>query len=173
MTEYLTTAVHSPWGEFTVITAPQGLVFVGSPGRVGLNEWQQFAPQWRTAAAAPMPSDQAVALQMAFTAYFTGAQHTVQWPLAPFSTGTPQQQQVWQALAAVPYGTTISYTALAARCGLAHAVRAVASAVGKNPLLIVLPCHRIVRQDGSVGQYRAGTAMKQQLITFEHDQLTV
>jgi O-6-methylguanine DNA methyltransferase len=49
----------------------------------------------------------------------------------------------------------------------------VASAVGKNPLLIVLPCHRIVRQDGSVGQYRAGTAMKQQLITFEHDQLTV
>ena len=80
---------------------------------------------------------------------------------------TAFQRQVWDALRMVPAGTTISYSALAKRVGRPSAVRAVASAVAKNPVAIVVPCHRVIPIDGSTGQYRWGTKRKEELLRAE------
>jgi methylated-DNA-[protein]-cysteine S-methyltransferase len=81
--------------------------------------------------------------------------------------GTLFQQQVWQALWAIPYGVTLSYKALAERLGQPNAVRAVAAAVGRNPLSIVIPCHRIIGADGSLTGYAGGLDRKRALLALE------
>ncbi|WP_308718946.1 methylated-DNA--[protein]-cysteine S-methyltransferase [Komagataeibacter xylinus] len=81
--------------------------------------------------------------------------------------GTPFQHQVWQALRAVPCGHTVTYTELAARIGRPTAVRAVAGACAANRLAVVVPCHRVIRHDGSLSGYRWGVARKQALLARE------
>lgn len=81
--------------------------------------------------------------------------------------GTVFQQKVWQALREIPYGTTVTYSELAKRIGAPNAVRAVASACAANTLAVVIPCHRVVRQDGSLSGYRWGIARKKALIEKE------
>jgi len=81
--------------------------------------------------------------------------------------GTAFQQRVWQALRDIPPGTTVSYSALAARIGRPAAVRAVAQACAANPVAVVIPCHRVVRTDGSLSGYRWGLARKRALIDRE------
>lgn len=81
--------------------------------------------------------------------------------------GTAFQQQVWQALRTIPYGETISYQQLAKAIGKPKAVRAVASACGANKLAIVIPCHRVVRGDGSLSGYRWGVSRKAQILRRE------
>lgn len=81
--------------------------------------------------------------------------------------GTVFQQKVWQALREIPYGTTVTYSELAKRIGAPTAVRAVASACAANTLAVVIPCHRVVRQDGSLSGYRWGIARKKALIDKE------
>lgn len=80
---------------------------------------------------------------------------------------TNLQQTVWQELTKVPYGTTISYEELALRIGNPKAVRAVATAVGENPLSIVIPCHRIIRKNGEIGEYHWGSDVKKKLLAYE------
>ena len=81
--------------------------------------------------------------------------------------GTAFQRRVWQALQAIPPGTTTSYTALAKRIGAPKAVRAVAHACAANPLAVAIPCHRVVRSDGSISGYRWGVERKRALIERE------
>ncbi|PLY45064.1 bifunctional DNA-binding transcriptional regulator/O6-methylguanine-DNA methyltransferase Ada [Lelliottia sp. F153] len=81
--------------------------------------------------------------------------------------GTAFQQQVWQALRAIPCGETASYQQVASAIGKPNAVRAVASACAANKLAIVIPCHRVVRNDGALSGYRWGTARKAQLLQRE------
>jgi len=81
--------------------------------------------------------------------------------------GTAFQRQVWEALRAVPAGSTISYAELAARIGRPSATRAVANACGANPLAVAVPCHRIVRVDGGLGGYRWGVDRKRELLDRE------
>lgn len=81
--------------------------------------------------------------------------------------GTAFQRKVWDALRRIPPGTTVSYTELANNVGEARAVRAVANACGQNPLAIVIPCHRAVRSDGTIGGYRWGIEMKTGLLETE------
>lgn len=83
--------------------------------------------------------------------------------------GTDFQRQVWTALMSVPYSTTITYRQLAERIGRPSAVRAVANAVAANPLSILIPCHRIVPADGSVGQYAGGAHLKRLLLELERN----
>jgi AraC family transcriptional regulator of adaptative response/methylated-DNA-[protein]-cysteine methyltransferase len=82
--------------------------------------------------------------------------------------GTPFQQRVWQALRDVPRGTTCSYTELARRAGVPHAIRAVAGACASNPVAVFVPCHRIVRRDGGLGGYGGGLARKRELLRYEN-----
>lgn len=84
--------------------------------------------------------------------------------------GTAFQQRVWQALRKVPFGTTISYAELAASIGAPRAIRAVASACAANKLAVAIPCHRVVRTDGSLSGYRWGVARKRALLECEAKQ---
>src|SRR3989338_6658396 len=81
--------------------------------------------------------------------------------------GTPFQRKVWNKLREIPYGKTWSYAKLAREIGCPRAVRAVGNAVGKNKLLIVVPCHRVIRSDGSVGGYAGGPKKKKWLLALE------
>ena len=81
--------------------------------------------------------------------------------------GTPFQQQVWQALATIPYGERWSYRELAEATGNPKAVRAVGLANGKNPVSIIVPCHRVVGADGSLTGYGGGLPAKQFLLDLE------
>ena len=101
-----------------------------------------------------------------FREYFAGKRTTFSFSLD--LRGTPFQQKVWKALGNVPYGSTITYSELAKRAGVPRAVRAVASAVARNPVGIVVPCHRIVPASGSQpGKYAWGTEKKRWLLELE------
>ncbi|HET8818876.1 MAG TPA: methylated-DNA--[protein]-cysteine S-methyltransferase [Xanthomonadaceae bacterium] len=97
--------------------------------------------------------------------YFAGRRRTFDLPLAP--RGTDFQRETWQALATIPYGSTISYAELAQRVERPKAVRAVGAANGRNPLPIVLPCHRVIGADGSLTGFGGGLPTKQFLLELE------
>ena len=99
------------------------------------------------------------------TAYFAGALHTFNLDLAP--RGTPFQLRVWRALAEIPYGTTISYRQLAERVGNPNASRAVGLANGRNPISIIVPCHRVIGANGALVGYGAGVERKRWLLAME------
>jgi len=154
----LTIATQTFWLGSTT----KGLAFVGSANGSD-DEWQKFLP---TATATLDPTANQGASQ-ALTAYFAGQGTDFSLPL-DLSHGTAFQQQVWQGLRQIPYGETRSYTTLAQQLKRPTATRAIASAVGRNPILIFVPCHRILRKDGQLGGYRGGLPMKQQLLRLEH-----
>jgi methylated-DNA-[protein]-cysteine S-methyltransferase len=97
--------------------------------------------------------------------YFAGSRRHFDLPLAP--RGTPFQLGVWRALATIAYGTTISYRELAGRMGQPSAVRAVGAANGRNPLPIVVPCHRVIGADGSLTGFGGGLPTKRFLLRLE------
>jgi methylated-DNA-[protein]-cysteine S-methyltransferase len=97
--------------------------------------------------------------------YFRGERQRFELPLAP--VGTPFQRQVWNTLAGIAYGQTISYAQLAQRVGKPTAMRAVGAANGRNPLPIVLPCHRVIGADGSLTGFGGGLPTKQYLLQLE------
>lgn len=81
--------------------------------------------------------------------------------------GTDFQKKVWEVLEKVPYGKTVSYSSLAEKLGDKNKVRAVANAVSKNPILIKIPCHRVIGLDGKLHGFRAGIKMKEKLLQLE------
>lgn len=98
-------------------------------------------------------------------AYFAGELTDFDLPLAP--RGTPFQLRVWQALRDIPYGRTQSYGQLAARVGNPKASRAVGLANGRNPISIVVPCHRVIGAGGELTGYGGGLERKRQLLALE------
>jgi len=99
-------------------------------------------------------------------AFFEGKLQTFDLPLAP-RVGTDFQRQVWSELRRVPFGTTISYSQLAAQVERPSAVRAVGAANGRNPIPIIVPCHRVIGSDGSLTGYAGGVKLKQSLLDHE------
>jgi len=98
-------------------------------------------------------------------AYFAGNLRVFDLPLA--LAGTSFQQRVWQEIGRLAYGTTVSYGELARRLGTPRSVRAVAGATGRNPLAIVIPCHRVIGADGSLTGYGGGLERKRWLLRLE------
>jgi methylated-DNA-[protein]-cysteine S-methyltransferase len=99
------------------------------------------------------------------TAYFEGQLTAFDLPLAP--TGTPFQQRVWAELRRIPYGVTTTYGTLAERLGSPNASRAVGLANGRNPLGIIIPCHRVVGANGKLVGYGGGLWRKEALLALE------
>jgi methylated-DNA-[protein]-cysteine S-methyltransferase len=99
-------------------------------------------------------------------AYFTGARERFELSL-DLSAGTPFQQAVWRQLDTIPYGETRSYTELAAMLGRSDRVRAVGAAAGRNPLPILVACHRVIGADGRLTGYLGGLQRKQALLDGE------
>jgi len=98
--------------------------------------------------------------------YFAGRRSAFELPL-DMSRGTHFQQTVWQALLRIPAGTTTTYGALAAQLDRPRAVRAVAAAVGRNPISVIVPCHRVVGADGALTGYAGGLDRKRRLLALE------
>ena len=149
-----------------VYDSPFGpLVLVGDDDAVT----HLFLPNTGLAAAGPTPGPVPKALQQAveqLDEYFAGTRTEFDLPLR-FTSGTAFQQQVWRALADIPYGQTISYAELATWVGRPGAFRAVGQANGANPLAIVYPCHRVIASGGGLGGYGGGLHLKQQLLNLE------
>ena len=98
--------------------------------------------------------------------YFDGKKKEFTFVINP--TGTEFQKKVWQELVTIPYGKTCSYLDLSKRLGDVKAIRAVAAANGKNPLWIVIPCHRVIGRDGSLTGYAGGLWRKKWLLEHEN-----
>ena len=97
--------------------------------------------------------------------YFSG--ETIQFSVPIAAKGTPFQQSVWQALTTIPYGETWSYAQLADAIGNPKAVRAVGLANGKNPVSVIVPCHRVIGKNGKLTGYAGGVERKQRLLVIE------
>ncbi|EDK72489.1 methylated-DNA--protein-cysteine methyltransferase [candidate division TM7 genomosp. GTL1] len=97
--------------------------------------------------------------------YFQGKRRTFTFPYT--FHGTDFQKRVWHALEHIPYGETSSYQKIASSIGKPHAVRAVGTAIGSNPISIAVPCHRVLRTDGGLGGYAGGLASKRLLLRTE------
>ena len=106
-----------------------------------------------------------LAVQQQLNEYFAGERTCFTIPLAP--VGTPFQRQVWQALCKIPYGETYTYGQLAATIGNPHACRAVGMANHRNPIAIMIPCHRVIGADGTLTGYAGGLEMKRFLLELE------
>ena len=100
-----------------------------------------------------------------FGRYFAG--HAMHFDIPDFSIGTRFQSDVWKALCAIPFGETRSYEAVAACIGRPRAVRAVGTAIGRNPFAIVVPCHRVISKSGGLAGFAGGVECKRWLLEHE------
>lgn len=156
--------VPSPLGELRLVASPAGLVGVWFVQRQRHEPVPDEIASWPSASAHPVLDAAAEQLND----YFLGQRRRFELPL-DLDQGTAFQQSVWRALLDIPAGETTSYGALATRLGCAQAVRAVGAAVGRNPLGIVVPCHRVVGASGSLTGYAGGLDRKQALLQLERD----
>jgi O-6-methylguanine DNA methyltransferase len=101
--------------------------------------------------------------------YFAGKRREFDLELKPY--GTEFQLRVWNALRAIPYGAVRNYGDIARAIGKPGAARAVGGAIGSNPLPIVIPCHRVIASDGTIGGYSGGLAIKHRLLALEGAEL--
>jgi methylated-DNA-[protein]-cysteine S-methyltransferase len=108
--------------------------------------------------------------QVQLDEYFAGVRQVFDLALNP--QGTDFQQMVWHALCTIPYGTTISYKGLASMVGRPSSIRAVGQANGRNPISILIPCHRVIGVDGSLTGYGGGIERKAALLNFEKEVIT-
>ena len=151
--------MDSPLGPILLAASAQGLA------GAWFTEGQRDTPDHAAWTEAPgHPVLQRAAAQLAD--YFDGRRQDFDLPL-DLTHGTAFQQAVWQALLAIPFGTSTSYGELARRIGRPKAVRALGAAVGRNPVSIIVPCHRVLGADGSLTGYAGGLDRKTSLLRTE------
>jgi methylated-DNA-[protein]-cysteine S-methyltransferase len=145
---------ESPLGPLTLEAGPHGLTGLSFPGAggAGRDEGRRDPPALAEAAAQ-------------LDAYFAGERRA--FDLALDLRGTPFQRRVWAQLRRLPYGATVTYTELAAAVGRPDVVRAVAAAVGRTPVPIVVPCHRVLGAGGALTGYGGGLQRKAALLDLE------
>ncbi len=158
------TTMDTPVGTLTIAAATQGVALIG---------WQDDEVE-KTAKKLHLQAVEAVTPLLAqcvkqLGEYFDGNRHEFSLPL--HLVGTEHQLKAWQELQRIPYGETISYGQQATRMGNAKASRAVAQANHNNPVSIVVPCHRVINADGSLGGYASGTHIKQFLLDLEKEHI--
>lgn len=148
----------SPQGRMLLVADGKGLSHVSFIG-------QKYAPRiaadWRRDAAHPLLRR----AKRELGEYFSGKRQRFSVKLAP--RGTPFQRSVWKAISGVGFGTTIAYAELARRAGRPGSARAAGAATGRNPIGVIVPCHRIVGANGSLTGYAGGLAKKRALLALE------
>ena len=154
----LFTEMKSPLGTLLLTAENGSLIGVHFPGQKHDRPRQ---PHWQRADDEPVLAQARTQL----AEYFAGRRTRFDLPLA--ARGTSFQQAVWRALLAVPFGGTSTYGAIAAAIRKPSAVRAVGSAIGANPIGIVVPCHRVIGRDGSLTGYAGGLERKAKLLALE------
>lgn len=163
--ELVTATIDTPIGRMVAIASNAGIcVLEFLDGRAAPSVARKFARRHGARAAAG-PSAHVEQLRAELTAYFGGELRRFETPLD--LRGTPFQRAIWMRVARAPYGKTITYAQVAARAGRPSAVRAAGHANGRNPVSIVVPCHRIVGTDGSLRGYGGGLWRKRWLLELE------
>lgn len=158
MTTTVHTVVDSPCGPLTLVARDGALAGLYMTAQRHRPAQETFGPR-----DDDLPAFDEAARQL--DAYFAGDRTRFDLDLA--LAGTPFQQRVWQALCEIPYGETVSYGELAVSLGLPNASRAVGLANGKNPVGIIVPCHRVIGANGSMTGYGGGLDRKRWLLGFE------
>jgi methylated-DNA-[protein]-cysteine S-methyltransferase len=182
--------IDSPLGSFHLLFEESYLVFAGfsDPGSPGmrmpaaLRAQLSATPGRRSGSNSMRPVPSGIEATGAVSAdthpayvqhvvqqlhsYFSGNNLDFEIPLKLY--GSPFQQAVWNQLLRIPGGATSTYGRVAAKCGYPRAVRAVGSAVGTNPISIIVPCHRVLPAAGGVGNYGGGPEKKNFLLKLEH-----
>lgn len=160
---YWSRMVQDSW-KLYIAGTENGLCYVGSPGE-SFEEFTTYFKKRFPSATLENSDDLLADYSQELTAYLKGTRQEFTLPVDV--EGTPFQQQTWQALKEIPYGQTISYSEIADRIGRPSAVRAVATAIAANPLLINVPCHRVIGKSGTMTGYRGGLAFKRFLLDLE------
>lgn len=150
----------SPVGMLTLAADAEGLRHIEFPSNRHPADRQHWAPD-----ACGRAADILALTAMQLREYFSGKRQAFDLPLAP--EGTEFQREVWHALSTIPWGSTLSYGQLAQRIGRPRAVRAVGAANGRNPLPIVLPCHRVIGSNGALTGFGGGLPVKEALLHLE------
>ena len=164
MGRVLTKRLQTPLGEMVAGATDGGVCLLEFAGRRTLKA-QLARLEGLAGPMAPGPHPHTEALDRELAEYFAGTRREFSVPVV--LKGTEFQERVWSALRDIPYGTTISYAELAQRAGSERGVRAAGRANGDNRIAIVVPCHRVVRADGSLGGYSGGLARKRRLLDLE------
>ncbi|MGB6057982.1 MAG: methylated-DNA--[protein]-cysteine S-methyltransferase [Microthrixaceae bacterium] len=157
-------SIDSPYGTFLVVVGPDGLVRVAFELEGHDAVLDEMAYHISPRILRDERRTDAVARQ--FDEYFSGERHDFELPV-DLRLVSGFRRNVLDHMRRVPYGMTTSYAALAEASGSPKAVRAVGSACATNPIPIVVPCHRVVRSDGTTGQYRGGPETKVALLAME------
>ena len=149
---------ESPIGKLTVVTDKSAIIALHVEGD---RYFTNIPKQWESDPSNPL-------LQQAhreIDEYFAGARKRFDVPLN--AQGTDFQKAVWDALQNIPFGSTVSYGELADKIGKPRAARAVGTAAGRNPICLIVPCHRVLTNTAQLGGYVAGIKFKQYLLAFE------
>ena len=156
--KYYYTMMNSPVGDITLVADEENLCAI---------YWQNQKPDSRKFPDLEKNDKSRVlrsaALQL--SSYFMGRTQKFDIPLRP--VGTDFQEKVWRALRSIKYGKTVSYGEIARKIGNPKAVRAVGAAIGKNPLSIIVPCHRVIGSNGKLTGFAGGLETKEFLLNME------
>lgn len=149
-----------------IASTDHGIAYVGSPYETG-TDFQDWATKVFNHSTLINNEDKLRNYKLQLEDFFTGRrkEFTVNFDLR----GSLFQQQVWEILKCIPFGETVSYSDVARRLGKPNSYRAVASAIATNPILIMIPCHRVVRKNGKNTGYRGGLTFKYELLQLEKD----
>ncbi|HKN88117.1 MAG TPA: methylated-DNA--[protein]-cysteine S-methyltransferase [Nitrospiraceae bacterium] len=165
-----TSVFQTPWGWMGVGASEYGIqsIVLPRPSRQAVyDEWlgshsERAEQTGQNSAEAKLVRE----VQTQLMAFLANQRREMDFPL-DLSRGTPFQRRVWRAILRIPYGRVRSYRWVADRVGGAHYARAVGNALGANPVPIIVPCHRIVASDGSLGGFTGGLPVKRKLLQLE------
>ena len=158
------TELHLKQWKLHIAATPKGLCYVGSPGA----PFKELA-KW---ISKRLPDYEVVEDEKTLEPYARELTEYLEGRRKDFSMkvdlyGTAFQQSVWEALLGIPFGETVTYSQMAERLQKPSAVRAVASAIGANPVMIAVPCHRVIAKNGKLAGFRGGLEMKEKLLLLE------
>ena len=163
----VTDSIHAACTAQCTVASPLGQVLLARTAKGLAGVWFEGQKHHPGVLAAPVRSEDPLLGEAAtqLKLYFAGESTAFALPLDLL--GTEFQQSVWRALLAIPTGSTQTYGGIAQHVGSAKAVRAIGGAVGRNPVSVIVPCHRVVGSDGSLTGYAGGTNRKLALLKLE------
>ncbi len=151
-------------GDMYIVASDEGIVYIGTPN-MPFDEVEVWARKPFKGYCFEENKEKLWPYIEQLTAYFK--RELTEFDVPIHVKGTPFQLAVWDALRELPYGTTVSYADIAQRIGNPKAVRAVGGAIGANPILAIIPCHRVIGKNGQLTGFRSGLAMKEFLLELE------
>lgn len=155
--------IKTPIGEMLILCSDLGVRGCWFMGQKHFPKEAEQTPAVHT----PLGSKHHQQVQNELTLYFNHKIDQFNIPLDLDPLGTPFQKEVWQALLSIPLGETLSYSEIATLINRPNSTRAVGSAIGKNPISIIIPCHRVISKSGSLTGYAGGIDRKQYLLNLE------